>query len=192
MTQGKTAGKNIPFIVFTSTLLLFIAAAVLHAILRSWGHDLVDRGTLAGMGRWLGWTGLTLLGVTYGRTGLRHLLRAQAPWRRLAALALDPAQGRARAAQLLSLLNRSHPYIGAASVSLIYFHCYAISNFSKFLPLRVVLALLAWQAFLGLVLKAPWTPGLIKRKALLLHAQLITGAMLLLFAGFGHYRMIWG
>ena len=191
MTQDKPA-PNLAPIFFTGILLFLIAAASLHATLRAQGHDLVDDLALYNLGRWIGLTGLTLFIVIYGRSALKRLLRVQAPWQSLARLGLDPAQSKARGAKTLSLLNRSHPYVGAAAVCLIYLHCYAISNFYKLLPLRIVLVLLAWQGFLGLAMKVPWTPAPLKRKAMLLHAQVITGGLLLIFAGIGHYLMLWG
>lgn len=192
MTQDKPVGPNLAPIVFTVILLLLIATAILHATLRAQGHNLIDGGTLSRLGGWIGRTGLTLFIVIYGRSALKRLLRVEAPWQGLARLGLDPAKIKAGATQALSLLNRTHPYVGAATVSLIFLHCYAISGFYNLLPLRIVLVLLAWQGLLGLALKAPWTPASLKRKTMLLHAQLITGGLLLIFAGTGHYLMFWG
>lgn len=192
MPQEKPVGRPLSPILFTAALLLLIAAALGHAILRGQGHEPIDGGTLYQLGRWIGKTGLVLLLVIYGRSALRRLLRAQAPWQRLGRLGLDPSRGKAVAQRAMPLLNRTHPYMGAAAATLIILHCYAISDFYRLLPLRIVLALIAWQALLGLTLKAPWTPALLKRRALLLHAQILTGGLLAIFAGVGHYRMIWG
>lgn len=191
MTAEKPAGPHLAPIVFTVLLLLVIAAAFVHGVMSARGRELVDGATLNQLGKWVGKTGLTLLLLIYGRSALKRLLRLPAPWQRLAALGLDPARVKAGAARTLSLLNRSHPYVGATAVTLIYLHCYAVSNFYKLLPLRIVLGLLAWQGLLGLAAKFPGTPAPLKRKALLLHAQLITGGLLLIFAAIGHYLMLW-
>lgn len=191
MTPEKPARRNPAPLAFAALLLFVIAAALVHGIMGAQGRELVDGATLSQLGKWIGKTGLILLLVIYGRSALKRLLRFPAPWQRLSALGLDPAGVKAGAAKALSLLNRSHPYVGAAAITLIYLHCYAVSNFYKLLPLRIVLGLLAWQGLLGLAMKFPWTPAPLKRKAMLLHAQLITGGLLLIFAAIGHYLMLW-
>ncbi|WP_320044591.1 hypothetical protein [uncultured Desulfobacter sp.] len=90
------------------------------------------------------------------------------------------------AKKVLGFLNRTHRYVGAASIIIIATHALmmGIRMWNPFLIM--VLILLAWQGLFGFFLILKFTPARLKRYGYLVHAQLFSGVMIAIFAGFGH------
>jgi hypothetical protein len=189
VNQESQIGKNLSLIVFTGVVLLCAAAYILYAYLQGQGYAVGDDRFIRNLGRWLGPAGLSLLVLVYARTAFKLLVRKDSFWKRLEPFNIDYAGIKTASGKILFYLNKSHPYFGVSAIALVYLHCYFISRFYNLLPLRLVLALLAWQGVWGLVLKTRIAPAFLKRRGHLFHSQLITGALILLFALLGHFLL---
>jgi hypothetical protein len=86
----------------------------------------------------------------------------------------------------LAFLDRTHTYLGAAAVALILMHIALMGLHSEIWFFPVVLALVVWQASFGLFLAWEPVPRELKRWSYFVHAQLITGVAIGIFAYFGH------
>lgn len=134
-----------------------------------------------GMGSFASW-GLVLL---YCR-GLLKMLVNEGPW-----LQRFLPQDYAKMAQslgqrLLQLLNRSHPVLGVLTIALLAGHAGLTSNTRMNLFLILTMVLVFWQGGFGLFLKTRLTPLSLRKHTYAVHAQLVTGGLILIFAGFGH------
>ena len=174
----------------TNLFFFFVAGAVclgvvIFLFLQGRGDD-ID----SALGEVLGPAGLFLLVFIYTRTAFKLLVRKGSFWERLAPFNVDYGKIKTASEKILFYLNKSHPYFGAAAIAVVYSHCYLISRFYNLLPLRIVLALLAWQGVWGLVLKTRTAPAFLKKRGHLFHSQWITGLLILIFAGLGHYLLM--
>ena len=174
----------------TNLFFFFVAGAVclgvvIFLFLQGRGDD-ID----SALGEVLGPAGLFLLVFIYTRTAFKLLVRKGSFWERLALFNVDYGKIKTASGKILFYLNKSHPYFGAAAIAVVYSHCYLISRFYNLLPLRIVLALLAWQGVWGLVLKTRTAPAFLKKRGHLFHSQWITGLLILIFAGLGHYLLM--
>jgi len=174
----------------TNLFFFFVAGAVclgvvIFLFLQGRGDD-ID----SALGEVLGPAGLFLLVFIYARTAFKLLVRKGPFWERLAPFNVDYGKIKTASGKILFYLNKSHPYFGAAAIAVVYSHCYLISRFYNLLPLRIVLALLAWQGAWGLVLKTRTAPAFLKKRGHLFHSQWITGLLILIFAGLGHYLLM--
>lgn len=88
--------------------------------------------------------------------------------------------------QLLGFLNRTHIYVGVATVAVIVLHIVLMGVPLDILFFPVVLALVIWQGIFGLFITWRYTPKELKKFSYLVHAQFISGIMIGLFAYFGH------
>ena len=174
----------------TNRFFFFVAGVVCFGVviflfLQGWGDE-ID----SALGEGLGPVGLFLLVFIYARTAFKLLVRKESFWARLAPFNIDYGKIKTASGKILFYLNKSHPYLGVASIAVVYSHCYLISRFYNLLPLRIVLALLAWQGVWGLVLKTRTAPAFLKKRGHLFHSQWITGLLILIFAGLGHYLLM--
>ena len=179
MNQENQIGKNLSLIVFAGRVLLCAAAYILYVYLQGQGYAIGDDRFIRNFGEWLGLAGLSLLVLVYARTAFKLLVRKDSFWKRLKPFNIDYARIKTVSGKILFYLNKSHPYFGVSAIALVYLHCYFISRFYNLLPLRLVLALLVWQGFCGLVLKTRIAPAFLKKRGHLFHSQLITGALIL-------------
>jgi hypothetical protein len=182
-------GKNLSLIIFAGMVLLCAAAYFLYVYLQGQGYATGDDRSIRDLGEWLGLSGLSTLVIVYARTAFKLLVRKDSFWKRLEPFNIDYAKIKTASGKILYYLNKSHPYFGVSAIALVYLHCFFISRFYNLLPLRLVLALLAWQGIWGLVLKTRIAPAFLKKRGHLFHSQLITGALILLFAGLGHFLL---
>lgn len=188
MDPAISPPKNRLPILSVITVLLGFALCLFY-LLRWQGITLEDEAFARALGEGLGVTGFSLLVLVYARTAFKLLVRRDAFWKRLEPFNIDYGAIKTASGKILFYLNKTHPYFGAAAIVVVYSHCYVISRFYNLLPLRLVLALLAWQGIWGLVLKTGPAPAFLKRKGHLFHSQLITGALILAFAALGHYLL---
>jgi hypothetical protein len=189
VNQENQIRKNLSLIIFAVMVLLCAAVYILYIYLQGQGYAIGDDRFIRGFGEWLGLAGLSMLIVVYARTAFKLLVRKDSFWKRLEPFNIDYARIKTVSGKILFYLNKSHPYFGVSAIALVYLHCYFISRFYNLLPLRLVLALLAWQGVWGLVLKTRIAPAFLKKRGHLFHSQLITGALILLFAGLGHFLL---
>jgi hypothetical protein len=88
--------------------------------------------------------------------------------------------------RLLVFLNRTHVYVGIATVAVILLHITLMGVPMRILFFPAVLALVVWQGLFGLFLTWRYTPKELKKFSYLVHAQFVTGIMIGIFAWFGH------
>ncbi|MDD4997244.1 MAG: hypothetical protein PHI99_03785 [Syntrophales bacterium] len=182
MNPNRKTRTNLFFFFVAGTVCLGV---VIFLFLQGRGDD-ID----SALGEGLGPVGLFLLVFVYARTAFKLLVRKESFWARLAPFNIDYGKIKTASGKILFYLNKSHPYLGVASIAVVYSHCYLISRFYNLLPLRIVLALLAWQGVWGLVLKTRTAPPFLKKRGHLFHSQWITGLLILIFAGLGHYLLM--
>ncbi len=126
--------------------------------------------------------GLVLI---YGRTAIKLLLSKTAEYKPLPNHAIiDGAKG--LLGVVLLLLNKTHIYVGFATVTLILLHIAMSGIPMEILFFPVVLALIVWQGVFGMFLAWRYSPSELKKVSYLVHAQLATGVMIGVFSYFGH------
>jgi len=145
----------------------------------SWRHE---------GGELLGSIAIWLFVVIYGRTGLKILLRQGPVLDRLLPEGIwNTASPMAKT--VLTFLNATHPYVGAATVLLVFGHALIEGWHQANLLMRVVLLLVTWQFGFGLFLLSHYQAVFVKkmkRYSYMAHSQLYTGIALGLCALFGH------
>ncbi len=172
-------------LIFTGVMALFCGVYVLFA---PWQRPLPDSSWRHGGGELLGSGVVWLFVVIYGRTALKILLR-QGPLldRLLPEGTWDNASPKAKG--LLSFMNRTHPYVGAAAVLLVFGHALLEGLNQANLLMRVVLLVAVWQFGFGLFLLNRYQVVFVqkmKRYSHMAHSQLYTGIALGICAMFGH------
>lgn len=179
--------KNLGLFLFTLATLIF---ALWYAgwVAAAGGFSYVRNSTPLGiLGRKLGFLGFLTMGLVYGWSVLKILIREEAFWERLRPLGLDEILDLKKfSTRILILLNKTHAYLGVLSVVLIFLHCYLTGSYLNNLLLQVVLILMAVEMFSGLFLKLRYSPAELKQKSYLIHRQFIIGAILIVFTLFGH------
>jgi len=169
------------------TLAIILAGSYTIYIQINGGYQYVENHSyLSELGEALGGLGYFLLILVYGRTLLKIIVRKGTLWQRLEPYNIDYSLLKNLFQKLLYILNKTHAYIGTLAIITIFLHCYFTASFLDNLLLRLVLIVLAWQGIFGAFLQFKFTPGSLKRKSYLLHAQFISGVLILILAAFGH------
>lgn len=140
---------------------------------------------LSEIGEGLGELGLWALLFIYARTLLKLLMGKGALAKRLLPDYSPPAAA-SMLQQLLGFLNRTHVYVGIATVAIILLHIALMGMPMEILFFPAVLALVVWQGLFGLFLTWRYSPKELKKFSYLVHAQFLTGIMIGVFALFGH------
>jgi len=179
--------KKILILLARFTAILFCLSALLFTFLylNSQAVQTNIHGFRIDLAEGLGVTGLISLILIYSRSLLKISLDNSAL---LSSFISESAYKNTIALlkKLLKPLNQVHRYIGTVSVIIFPIHALlmGINRWNPFLIM--VLGVFAWQGFFGFLLvssvKSPW----IKRYSRIFHAQLFTGVMIAIFAGFGH------
>lgn len=138
------------------------------------------------IGQGFGVAGLYAMLLLYGRSLLKLVLASEPLLARLLPGESIRLRSVSLAGKLLTLLNRTHRYLGGAAVVALTCHALLMGPARWNLFLVLVLALILWQGSFGLVLAVrAFFPGL-KRFGYQVHAQLYSGVMIGIFAGLGH------
>ena len=140
---------------------------------------------LSELGEGFGEVGMWALLFIYARTLLKILLGKGALSRRLLPDYNAPIEI-TLFNRLLNILNRTHVYVGIATVAVILLHIAMMGLPLHILFFPAVLALVIWQAVFGLFLSWRYSPKELKKFSYLVHAQFATGIMIGVFAYFGH------
>lgn len=145
----------------------------------SWRHEL---GEAAGGA--LSW----LLVIIYGRTLLKLLIKNGTLMERLLP---DPplSQTTSGLKKIISFLNSSHPFVGAATVVMVFVHALLEGLNHANLLMVAIFILAVWQFGFGVFLLSRYQAVFVKkmkRYGYLAHSQLYTGIALGVFALFGH------
>ncbi len=140
---------------------------------------------LSEIGEGLGGIGAWLLLLMYGRTVLKLSIGKGALTQRiLPEYAYRPALPLLK--KCLIFLNRTHNYVGIATVAVIVLHAAFVGLPMDILFFPLVLALVIWQGVFGFFLTWRYAPKDLKKFSYLVHAQFLTGIMIGIFAFFGH------
>lgn len=179
MTKGL---KNI--LLFTAAVLLVSTVYFIYAY--SAYPSPPERETfLSEIGEGFGEVGLWALLFIYTRTLLK-LAMGKGPLARRLLPDYSPPAAASLLQHLLGFLDRTHVYVGIGTIAIILLHIAMMG-----LPMHIwffpaVLALVVWQGVFGLFLTWRYSPKELKKFSYLVHAQLVTGIMIGIFAYFGH------
>ena len=165
--------------VFVASLGYFIYARVVYPPTPE------NESFLGEVGEGFGELGLYGLLFIYGRTVLKVVVGKGAIAHRLLP-EYSPQVSIPLFNQILGFLNRTHVYVGIATVAVILLHIGLMGIPMKILFFPAVLALVIWQGLFGLFLSWRYTPSQLKQFSYLVHAQFVTGIMIGIFAFFGH------
>jgi hypothetical protein len=168
------------------TAIILIASIVYFVYAYTVYPPIPERETfLSEVGEGFGEVGLWALLFIYARTLLKLLMGKGALVKRILPDYSPPATA-SIFQQLLGLLDRTHIYVGIATVAIILLHIALMGLPMKILFFPVVLALVVWQGLFGMFLTWRYSPKELKRFSYLVHAQFLTGIMIGIFAYFGH------
>lgn len=146
----------------------------------------VERETfLSEIGEGVGTLSMWALGFIYLRTVLKLVMGRGAMSKRLLPEYTPPPQA-SLLKKFIVTLDRTHVHVGIASVAIILLHIALMGAPMTNLFFWAVLALVIWQAVFGMFLRWRTAPRDIKKLSYSVHAQLVTGVMLGIFAFFGH------
>ena len=140
---------------------------------------------LSEIGEGFGEAGLWALLFIYARTLLK-LITGKGPIARRILPDYSPPASVPGMQQLLGLLDRTHVYVGIATVVIILAHIGLMGVPMHILFFPAVLILVVWQGLFGLFLTWRYPPKELKKLAYLVHAQFLTGIMIGIFAWLGH------
>ncbi len=140
---------------------------------------------LTGIGEVFGSIGSWLFIIIYGRTLLKLSIgKGSISQRVIPEFAYAQAQPILK--RFIIFLNRTHSLVGTLAVAVIILHVAMVGLNAKILFFPLVLALVLWQGLFGLFII--WRHGSkkLRKFSYLVHAQLVTGFMIGIFALFGH------
>ena len=140
---------------------------------------------LSEIGEGFGEIGLWALCFIYARTLLKIVMGKGAIAKRILPDYSPPASA-SYFHQLLGFLNRTHVYVGIATVAVILLHIALMGVPMDILFFPAVLGLVIWQGLFGMFLTWRYSPKELKKLSYLVHAQLFTGIMIGVFSYFGH------
>jgi len=177
--------KGLKTFLIYSAAVLVLSVAYYGYVLSS--HPLsAERETfLSEIGESVGEVALWVFVFIYVRTALKLVMGKGPLARRLLPDYAAPASTN-YLGQLVVYLDRSHVYFGVAAVALVLMHIASMGLRTDILFFPVVLALVLWQGLFGLFLFWRRTPRDLRKISYFVHAQLVTGVAIGIFAYFGH------
>lgn len=140
---------------------------------------------LSEIGEGFGEIGMYALLFIYLRTVLKLTMGKGPLSRRLLPDYTPPPQA-SLLTRLVGYLDRTHVHVGIASVAVIALHVVLMGVPLDNLFFPAIIALLIWQSAFGLFIRWRGAPGDIRKFSYAVHAQLLTGIMMGIFALFGH------
>jgi len=172
-------------------LLVYTLITILMAIGYYWtmaGYSPPDHPEtfLSEIGEEIGEVALWLLLFIYARTLLKLIATKGSFAQRLIP---EPLEGFSRSIiqTLLIPLNKTHAYVGIATLALIFLHIALVGWHLEIVLFQVVLGLLIWQGLFGFFLRWRFSPRQLKQFSYLVHAQFVTGIMIGIFSYVGHW-----
>ena len=141
---------NLKKIIIHSVLTLVVI--ILSLIYVFYGKAAVHREDVeSDFGEFFGTLGFIFLAIAYGRTMVKFAVDEGGLFERGKPLDTD---GKIKKVYdiIMKVMNKSHPYIGGAAIISLFLHGYLTSNFLNNLLLRMVLVVMVWQGFLGLLI----------------------------------------
>ncbi|GAM09581.1 hypothetical protein OR1_01861 [Geobacter sp. OR-1] len=183
MRAGKIDPKQglIPF-----AIVVVIMSSLLFVYLYLGREPVAEaEGFRAELAEGFGSAGLWALAIIYGRSVLKMALNEGTLLERFIPVYYQELSVSA-SRKVLNILNRTHKHVGAFAVAILAGHAALMGTVRWNLFLEMVLALLVWQGVFGLFLVVRFPPASLRRYGYLVHAQLFSGVMIGVFAGFGH------
>ncbi len=140
---------------------------------------------LSEIGESFGEIALWALGFIYLRTLLK-LLMGRGPLSKRLLPDYSPLPSAPALVRFIAFLDKTHVHVGIASVAIILLHTVLMGMPMSNLFFPAVIALVIWQMVFGMIIRWRTGPRDIKKFSYSVHAQLITGVMMGVFAYFGH------
>lgn len=140
---------------------------------------------LSEIGEGFGEVAMYALAFIYLRTLLKLFMGKGPLSKRLLPIYTPPPQA-SLFNKLIVYLDRTHVHVGLAAVALIIIHTALMGAPMRNLFFPAILLLVAWQTLFGLFLRWRKAPRNLKKVSFSVHAQLVTGVMMGVFAYFGH------
>ena len=176
--------KNRALIIF-SGIIVVLSLAYFLMVYDPRGVKIPKGGWMHDVAEGIGTMGLWGICLIYGRTALKMAMGSGGLLSRVVPdLYYDPAMSVAR--KTLFYLNKTHKYVGVATIVVIVLHAALVRLPVSNLFLKLVLVLLLWQGLFGIFLVVRYPPNTLKKVWHLAHAQLFSGVMIGVFAAFGH------
>jgi O-antigen ligase len=172
------------FLAYSAAVLL-LSVAYYGYVLSSHPPSPERETFLSEVGEGVGEVALWVFVFIYVRTALKLVMGKGPLARRLLPDYSAPAST-SYLGHLVVYLDRSHIYFGVAAVALVLVHIALMGLRTDVLFFPVVLALVLWQGLFGLFLSWRRTPRDLRKISYFVHAQLITGVAIGVFAYFGH------
>ena len=172
------------FLVFSVTTLI-VSIAYYYYVLSVHPPSPERETFLSEVGEGVGEVALWLFCFIYARTLIKLVFGKGPMSRRLLPNYSPPAPG-ATLSRLIMYLDRSHVYVGIAAVAMALIHIALMGLHKEILFFPIVLALVVWQAVFGMFLSWRGAPRDLKKLSYAVHAQLMTGVAIGVFAYFGH------
>ena len=182
---GNTMSTHLKRLLIYTAIITLIATGYAGYMLLTHNMTPEQETRLSEIGEIIGETALWLFVFIYLRTVLKLIMGKGPIARRLLPQYTPPAQA-GHLQHLLVYLDRSHTYVGIAAVALVLLHIGLMGLHAHIWLFPIVLALVLWQAGFGLFLNWKQAPRDLKRLSFQVHAQLITGIAIGIFAYFGH------
>ena len=172
--------------VFVYTAFVLLASIVYYVYAYNTYPPIQEQETfLSELGEGFGEVGLWALLFIYARTVLKLFLGKGDFAQRILSDYSPPATASVFQ-QLLCFLNRTHVYVGIATVAIILLHIALMGVPLEILFFQAVLVLVIWQGLFGMFLTWRYSPKELKKFSHLVHAQFLTGIMIGVFSYFGH------
>jgi hypothetical protein len=177
--------KNIKGVLIYTAIVLFVSIVYFLYAYAMYPPTPERETFLSEVGEGFGEVGLWALLFIYARTILK-LAIGKNPFVKRLLPDFSPPTTSSIFQQLLGFLNRTHVYVGIATVAIILLHIALVGMSMKILFFPAVLALVIWQGLFGMFLTWKYSPKELKKFSYLVHAQFLTGIMIGIFAYFGH------
>ena len=171
-------------LIYAAFVLLFSVAYFIYAY-NTYPPIQEQETFLSELGEGFGEVGLWALLFIYARTVLK-LLMGKGEFAKRLLPDYSPHATASVFQPLLGLLNRTHVYVGIATVAIILLHIALMGVPLEILFFQAVLVLVIWQGLFGMFLTWRYTPKELKKFSYLVHAQFLTGVMIGMFSYFGH------
>jgi hypothetical protein len=169
-----------------NTSIIFVLSIIYYAYVVTFHPPSPERETfISEIGEEVGEVALWAFYVIYLRTLLKLLLAKGSLSKRLLpdrTIITHPT----RVNLVIGYLDRTHIYFGIAAIALVLLHIGMMGLHTEVWFFPPVLGLVLWQGLFGAFISWRFLPGDVRRLSYMVHAQLITGIGIGIFAYFGH------
>ena len=172
------------FLVYTGMVVTASVAYFIYAFTQI--PQAVERETfLSEIGEGVGEVAMWALIFIYLRTVLKLVMGKGAISKRLLPEYTAPPAASVFK-KIVVWLDKTHVHVGIAATAIILLHVVLMGSPMSNLFFPLVIALVVWQSLFGSFLRWRSAPRDVKKFSYAVHAQLLTGVMMGVFAYFGH------